>query len=78
MKDEKRKKRMVQKKVISYFCRKEKNSSTNIMQEDQDEHESMIEERCEETDVLIVKPEAMRMRRMCGKQKIIKTIIEIG
>ena len=38
----------------------------------------MIEERCEETDVLIVKPEAMRMRRMHGKKKIIKTIIEIG
>ena len=37
----------------------------------------MIEERCEETDVLIVKPDAMRLRRMCGKKKIIKTIIEI-
>ena len=48
------------------------------MQEDWDEHESMIDERCEETDVLIVKPEAMKMRRMHGEKKIIKTITEIG
>ena len=78
MKDEKRKKYKVQKRVIFYSCKKGKESSKNVMQEDWDEHESMIEERCEETDVLIVKPDAMRMRMMCGKKKIIKTIIEIG
>eukprot|EP00957_Ditylum_brightwellii_P177256 13503233-Ditylum_brightwellii.AAC.1 len=78
MRDEKRKKRKVQKRVSSYSCKKGKKSSTNVvsekekthnitnvndecihdyeneMQEDRDEHESMIEERCEETDVLIV------------------------
>eukprot|EP00957_Ditylum_brightwellii_P054786 4151762-Ditylum_brightwellii.AAC.1 len=88
MKDEKRKKCKVRKRVIFYSHKKGKKSSTNIvfevekttnitkihdectydyeneMQEDQDEHESMIEERCDETDVLIVKPDAMRMRRM--------------
>eukprot|EP00957_Ditylum_brightwellii_P126366 9633447-Ditylum_brightwellii.AAC.1 len=64
MKDEKRKKHKVQKRVISYSCKKGKNSSNNVIQEDWDKHESMIEERCEKTDVLIVKPEAMRMRRM--------------
>eukprot|EP00957_Ditylum_brightwellii_P164888 12553816-Ditylum_brightwellii.AAC.1 len=65
MKDEKRKKRKVRRRVISYSCKKGKTSITIVMQEDWDEHESMIEERCKETDVLIVKPEAMRMRRMC-------------
>eukprot|EP00957_Ditylum_brightwellii_P037122 2809836-Ditylum_brightwellii.AAC.1 len=64
MKNEKRKKRKVWKRVISYSCKKEEKSSINVMQEDQDEHASMIEERCEETDLLIVKPDAMRMRRM--------------
>eukprot|EP00957_Ditylum_brightwellii_P136951 10444275-Ditylum_brightwellii.AAC.1 len=64
MKDKKRKKCKVQKSVISYSCKKGKNSSTNVMQEDQDEYESMIEERCEETDALIIKPDAMRMGRM--------------
>eukprot|EP00957_Ditylum_brightwellii_P152567 11612993-Ditylum_brightwellii.AAC.1 len=64
MKDEKRKKRKVRRRVISYSHKKGKKSSTNVMHEDWDEHESMIEERFEETDVLIVKPEAMRMRRM--------------
>jgi hypothetical protein len=78
MKDEKRKKCNVQRRVISYSHKKGKKSSTNVMQEDWDEHESMIKERCEEMDILIVKPDAMRMRRMCGKKKIIKTIIEIG
>eukprot|EP00957_Ditylum_brightwellii_P151351 11525072-Ditylum_brightwellii.AAC.1 len=64
MKDEKRKNQKVQKRAISYSCKKEKTSSTNVMQEDWDEHTIMIEERCEETDVLIVIPDAMRMRRM--------------
>eukprot|EP00957_Ditylum_brightwellii_P092977 7079217-Ditylum_brightwellii.AAC.1 len=40
------------------------------MQEEWDEHESMIDEKCEETEVLIVKPEAMRVRRMCAKKKV--------
>eukprot|EP00957_Ditylum_brightwellii_P034985 2651969-Ditylum_brightwellii.AAC.1 len=66
MKDGKRKKRKVRRRVISYSCKKGEKSSTNVMQEDWDEHESMVEERCEETDVLIVKLEAMRMRRMCS------------
>ena len=78
MKDEKRKKHKVRRRVISYSCKKGKTSIIIVMQEDWDEHESMIEERCKETDVLIVKPEATRMRRMCGKKKIIKAIIEIG
>eukprot|EP00957_Ditylum_brightwellii_P157538 11990489-Ditylum_brightwellii.AAC.1 len=60
-----RKKRKVGKRVISYSCKKGKKSNNSVMQEDWDKHESMIEERCEETDVLMVKPEAMRMRRMC-------------
>eukprot|EP00957_Ditylum_brightwellii_P134864 10282246-Ditylum_brightwellii.AAC.1 len=64
MKDEKRKKHKVRRRVISYSHKKEKKSSTNVIQEDQDEHESMIDKRCEETEVLIVKPEAMMMRRM--------------
>eukprot|EP00957_Ditylum_brightwellii_P150273 11444211-Ditylum_brightwellii.AAC.1 len=64
MKDEKRKKRKVYRRVIFSSCEKGKKSSNSAMQEDWDNHESMIEERCEETDVLIVKPEAMRMRRM--------------
>eukprot|EP00957_Ditylum_brightwellii_P048787 3701148-Ditylum_brightwellii.AAC.1 len=64
MEDEKRKKGKVWRRVISYSCKKGKKSSTNAMQEVWDEHESMIGERCEETDVLVVKPEAMRMRRM--------------
>eukprot|EP00957_Ditylum_brightwellii_P011690 883260-Ditylum_brightwellii.AAC.1 len=78
MKDEERKKRKGRKKVISYFCKKGKKISTNILQQDRDEHESMFEDRCEETDVLIVKPDAMRKRRMCSKKKLTKTIIEIG
>eukprot|EP00957_Ditylum_brightwellii_P124839 9516091-Ditylum_brightwellii.AAC.1 len=65
MKDEKKKKHKVWRRVISYSQKKGKKSSTNVIQEDQDEHESMIEERCEDTDVLIVNPEAMRMKRMC-------------
>eukprot|EP00957_Ditylum_brightwellii_P180229 13729675-Ditylum_brightwellii.AAC.1 len=65
MKDEKRNKRKVQRRVISYSYKKGKKSSNNVMQEDQNENEGMIKERCEETDVLIVKPEAMRMKRMC-------------
>eukprot|EP00957_Ditylum_brightwellii_P077859 5917820-Ditylum_brightwellii.AAC.1 len=69
MQDAKKKKRKVQKRVISYFCKKGKKSSTNVMQEDWDEHESMIKERYEETDVLIVKPEAMRMRRCMARRK---------
>jgi hypothetical protein len=78
MKGEKKKKCKVHRRVIFSSCKKEKNSNNSVMQEDQDDHESMIEERCEEIDVLIVKPETMRMRRMHGKKKIIKTIIEIG
>eukprot|EP00957_Ditylum_brightwellii_P117956 8997099-Ditylum_brightwellii.AAC.1 len=78
MKDEQRKKHKVQRRVISYSCKREEKISIRVMQEDWDTHESMIEERCEETDVLIVKPEAMRMRRMCDKEKIIKNFIEIG
>eukprot|EP00957_Ditylum_brightwellii_P103095 7856529-Ditylum_brightwellii.AAC.1 len=64
MKDEKRKKRKVCKRVIFSSHKKGKKSSNSIRQEDWDDHESMIEEICEETDILIVKPEAMRMRRM--------------
>eukprot|EP00957_Ditylum_brightwellii_P048875 3708532-Ditylum_brightwellii.AAC.1 len=64
MKDEKRKKRKVGKRVISYSCKKGKKSSTSAIQKGQDERDSMMEERCEETDILIVKPDAMRMRRM--------------
>ena len=78
MKDEKRKKRKVHRKVIFSSHKRGKKSSNSVMQEAHDDHESMIEERCEETDVLIVKPEAMRMRRICGKKKIRRTIIEIG
>eukprot|EP00957_Ditylum_brightwellii_P018851 1417068-Ditylum_brightwellii.AAC.1 len=78
MKDEKRKKYKVQRRVISYSCKKGKKISTNVMQEDWDKNESMIDESCEGTEVLIVKPEAMRTRRMCGKKKIKETIIEIG
>eukprot|EP00957_Ditylum_brightwellii_P002109 162555-Ditylum_brightwellii.AAC.1 len=37
----------------------------NEVEEGQEENESMIEERCEGTDVLILKPDAMKMRRMC-------------
>eukprot|EP00957_Ditylum_brightwellii_P035137 2664436-Ditylum_brightwellii.AAC.1 len=65
MKDEKRKKHKVHRRVIFYSHKKEKKSSNSVMQEDQDDYERMIEERCEEIDVLIVKQEAMRMRRMC-------------
>eukprot|EP00957_Ditylum_brightwellii_P187107 14251006-Ditylum_brightwellii.AAC.1 len=64
MQDEKRKKRKVCRRVIFSSCKKGKKSSNSVMQEDQADHESMIEEICEETDVLIVKPEAMRMRRV--------------
>eukprot|EP00957_Ditylum_brightwellii_P148568 11312477-Ditylum_brightwellii.AAC.1 len=62
--EEEKKKHKVRKRVISYSCKKGKKISTYVKQEDWDEHESMIEERCEETHVLIVKPDAMRMRRM--------------
>eukprot|EP00957_Ditylum_brightwellii_P103532 7888007-Ditylum_brightwellii.AAC.1 len=89
MKDEKRKQRKVQKRLICYSHKKGKKRTTNVvsekektsnitnindecifdcengMQEGWDEHESMIEERCEETDVFIVKPDTMMMRRMC-------------
>eukprot|EP00957_Ditylum_brightwellii_P000689 54238-Ditylum_brightwellii.AAC.1 len=65
MKDEKRKKRKVRRRVISYSHKKGEKRSNTVMQGDKDNHESMIKERCEETDVLIVKSEAMRMRRMC-------------
>eukprot|EP00957_Ditylum_brightwellii_P104455 7957447-Ditylum_brightwellii.AAC.1 len=64
MKDEKMKKRKVHKRVIFSSCKKGKKSSNSVKQEDWDDHESMIEERCQETDVLVIKPEAMRMRRM--------------
>ena len=63
MKDEKRKKHKVRRRVIFSSCKRGKKSSDSVRQEDQDDHENMIEERCEETDVLIVKPEAMRMRK---------------
>eukprot|EP00957_Ditylum_brightwellii_P183706 13992542-Ditylum_brightwellii.AAC.1 len=36
--------------------------SENEIEEVQEGNESTIEERCEESDVLIVKPDAMRMR----------------
>eukprot|EP00957_Ditylum_brightwellii_P059123 4485918-Ditylum_brightwellii.AAC.1 len=65
MKDEKRTKCEVHRRVIFSSHKKGKKSSTSVMEEDWDGHESMIEERCEETDVLIVKPEDKRMRRMC-------------
>eukprot|EP00957_Ditylum_brightwellii_P095310 7259742-Ditylum_brightwellii.AAC.1 len=65
MKDEKTKKHKMCTRVIFSSHKNGKKSSTNVMQEDWDEHESIIEERCKETDVLIVKPDAMRMRRMC-------------
>eukprot|EP00957_Ditylum_brightwellii_P183820 14001725-Ditylum_brightwellii.AAC.1 len=63
MKDEKKKKCKVRRRVIFSSPKRGKNSSNSVMQEDQDDYEIMIEERCEGTDVLIVKPEAMRMRR---------------
>eukprot|EP00957_Ditylum_brightwellii_P010092 762566-Ditylum_brightwellii.AAC.1 len=65
MKDEKKKKHKARRRVILSSCKKGKKSSNSVMQEDWDDHKIMIEERCEETDVLIVKPETMRMRRMC-------------
>eukprot|EP00957_Ditylum_brightwellii_P180081 13717851-Ditylum_brightwellii.AAC.1 len=55
MKDEKRKTYNVRKRVISYSHKKGKKSSTNVMQEDWDEHEIMIEKRFEETAVFICK-----------------------
>eukprot|EP00957_Ditylum_brightwellii_P084859 6452563-Ditylum_brightwellii.AAC.1 len=64
MKYEKKKKHKVQKRVISHSCKERKKRSTNVMQEDWDEHDSMINKRCEKTEVLIVKPDAVRMRRM--------------
>eukprot|EP00957_Ditylum_brightwellii_P197308 15032218-Ditylum_brightwellii.AAC.1 len=64
MKDEKTKKRKVHRRVIFCSCKKGKKSSNSVRQEDRDDHKSMIEERCKETDVLIVKPEAIRMRKM--------------
>eukprot|EP00957_Ditylum_brightwellii_P061402 4660646-Ditylum_brightwellii.AAC.1 len=64
MKDEKRKKRKVHRRVIFSSCKKRKKSINSVRQEDWYDHDSMIEERCEETDVVIVKPEAMRMKRM--------------
>eukprot|EP00957_Ditylum_brightwellii_P092829 7067686-Ditylum_brightwellii.AAC.1 len=52
--------------------------SENEMEEVWKDNESIIEKRCEETDVLIVKPDAMRVRRMYGKKRIIDTIIGTG